>query len=40
MTFIVSTFILMFIGSTIQIFAQQKQKEIDEKENERWLCTT
>ena len=36
-TIIVSTFILMFIGSTIQIFAQQRQKEIDDKENERWL---
>jgi len=36
-TIIVSTFILMFIASTIQLFAQQKQKEIDEKDNERWL---
>lgn len=36
-TLIVSGFIIMFIGSTIQIFAQQRQKEIDQKDNERWL---
>ena len=34
---IVTAFIVMFIGSTIQIFAQQKQKEIDEMENDKWL---
>lgn len=34
---IVTAFIVMFIGSTIQIFAQQKQKEIDEMKNDKWL---
>ena len=34
---IVTGFILMFIASTIQIFAQQKQRDIDDEENEKWL---
>eukprot|EP01084_Bolivina_argentea_P004680 8885_1 len=36
-TLIESGFILMFIASTIQIFAQQKLKQIHEKQNDRWL---
>mmetsp|Transcript_19014 Transcript_19014/g.30193 ORF Transcript_19014/g.30193 Transcript_19014/m.30193 type:complete len:426 (+) Transcript_19014:35-1312(+) len=36
-TLIVGGFILMFVASTIQLFAQQKQKELDERENEKWL---
>eukprot|EP00485_Elphidium_margaritaceum_P007413 CAMPEP_0202689578 /NCGR_PEP_ID=MMETSP1385-20130828/4794_1 /ASSEMBLY_ACC=CAM_ASM_000861 /TAXON_ID=933848 /ORGANISM="Elphidium margaritaceum" /LENGTH=402 /DNA_ID=CAMNT_0049344721 /DNA_START=49 /DNA_END=1254 /DNA_ORIENTATION=- len=33
---IIAIFVCMFIASTISVFAQQKQKEIDDKENERW----
>merc|ERR1712130_445747 len=34
---IVTGMICMFIASTIQLFAQQRQKELDDKENEKWL---
>ena len=36
-TVIVTAFILMFIASTIQIFARQKQQQLDELQNEKWL---
>jgi len=36
-TFIVTGMIIMFIASTIQLFAQQRQKEIDDNDNDKWL---
>ena len=36
-SFIVTGMILLFISSTIQLFAQQRQKEMDDKENDKWL---
>ncbi|ETO32163.1 hypothetical protein RFI_04952 [Reticulomyxa filosa] len=39
-TIVIWIFMLVFIGSVIQAFAQQKQKEIDDKINEEWLNTS